>query len=744
MASGSLFFNLRGNEFGVGWRRTAGLFCLFGSGFVVGCSGGGGGTTTTTPTPTPTANPSITISGNSQARLGSSVQLMAPVTNATNTAVTWQVNGVVGGSSATGTISATGLYTPPTAIPNPNSVTITAMTQATPVASASMTESILNPLPVVVSGSATPGLSPTSFNLDLIGTGFLASSQLQVSGSTLTAIFVSSTELTATITIAANTSTVPVVVTNPDPGGSSSASMSVTVAKTSLTAAARLLDQATFGPTLNDIEHVQQVGLNGYLTEQFAVPTTLLPDIATPPPAVCVSTTLPCEQSEWWQTMLTGPDQLRQRVAFALSEIFVVSTNSVNSRAVTAYQNTLANDAFGNFYTIMQDVSLSSAMGAYLNMLNSNKPATGQIANENYPRELMQLFTTGIDMLNQDGSLQLDGSGNPIPVYTETQVQAFARAYTGWTYASSTGGSPTSFPNNTANYDSPMAPVASAHDATAKILLNGTTLPPGQSASQDLSGALTNIFNHPNVGPFICKQLIQHLVASNPSAAYVGRVSAVFANNGSGVRGDMKAVVNAILTDAEARAGDTSSNFDGGHLREPMLYMTNVMRGLGYGNKDAAAGNNVVANASYNTLSNYTNPLGEKPYTSGSVFNFFPPNYVIPGTTMNAPEFAQENTASAVLRLTLANTLVYNEVSGFTVDLSKTSALGITASATGNAMTDSGNLVNSLGVIFMHGQMPTSMQSEIANHIATLTDPAERVRVATYLVITSSFYKVEH
>jgi hypothetical protein len=172
--------------------------------------------------------------------------------------------------------------------------------------------------------------------------------------------------------------------------------------------------------------------------------------------------------------------------------------------------------------------------------------------------------------------------------------------------------------------------------------------------------------------------------------------------------------------------------------------MTDVMRGLGYTNNDATAGNDVIANASYNTVSNYTTNLSEKPYTSGSVFNFFPPNYVIPGTTLNAPEFGQENTASAVLRLTLANSLVYNGISGFTVDLSATSALGMTASATGNAATDSGNLVDSLGIIFMHGQMPAQMRTDIVNHVQTLTNIPERVRVATYLVITSSFYKIEH
>ena len=734
---------VRGGVSGTGWRKTAGLFCLGCVGFAAGCSVGA--------SPTPMANPAVTISGAGQARLGTTVQLTATVTNTSNTAVTWQVNGVAGGSSAMGTISPTGLYTPPATIPSPNTLTITAVTQATPMASASQTESILNPIPVVSSAQATETvIGGTSYSVDVMGSGFISASKLQVGGVTVPSTLVSPTELrsSGTITVAAGTTTFAVVVTNPDPGTmTANASAQVVNLKVALPAAARLLDQATFGPTLSDISHVQAVGLDAYLAEQFAVRTTRLPDIAATPPTVCVNTLLPCEQSEWWQTMLTAPDQLRQRVAFALSEMFVVSTNSVNARAVTTYQNTLANDAFGNFYTIMQDVTLSPAMGGYLNMLNSAKPAivngVPQIANENYARELMQLFTTGLFLLNQDGTLQLDGSGNPIPVYTEAQVQAFARAFTGWTYANASGtGAPAKFPN-TANYTMPMAGLETQHDMTAKVLLT-TTLPAGQSTTQDLTGALTDIFNHPNVGPFVCKQLIQHLVASSPSPAYVGRVAGVFANDGAGKRGNMKAVITAILTDADARAADTSPNFDGGHLREPMLYMTNVMRGLGFVNNDAKAGNDVIANASYNTVGNYTSPLGERPYTSGSVFNFFPPSYVIPGTTLNAPEFGQENTASAVLRLTLANTLVYNGISGFTVDLSKTSALGITASATGNAMTDSGNLVDSLGVIFMHGQMPAQMRTAIVNHIATLTDPAQRVRVATYLVITSSFYKIEH
>jgi uncharacterized protein (DUF1800 family) len=203
----------------------------------------------------------------------------------------------------------------------------------------------------------------------------------------------------------------------------------------------------------------------------------------------------------------------------------------------------------------------------------------------------------------------------------------------------------------------------------------------------------------------------------------------VFANNGNNVRGDLGAVVRAILEDTEARAGDTDPTFNGGHLREPMLYLANALRGLGFVNTDATG--------YYGTLSNYSGNLSEKPYGSGSVFNFFPPSYVIPDSGTNAPEFALENTASAILRLTQANSIVYNQISSFSGNLSATSTLGLMAA-------NPGNLVDSLGVIFMHGQMPTNMRTAIVNHITPMTDMGERVRVATYLVITSSQYKIQH
>ena len=696
------------------------------TGLLAACSGGSmsPAPSSSTPTPTVPSTPQqLSVTGGGQVRVGSTAQFNATLDGMPNPAVTWEANGAAGGSAASGAISTGGLYTAPANAPSPNTVTITAVSTASPGVSGTATESILNPLPTVTGAKATL-VSGSSYLLDVQGTGFVSGSQIQINGQSVTTNYLSNTDLQANVTVSGGTSTVSIDVVNPDPGGTASSMSNVSVLQATLTTAARLLDQATFGPTLNDIANVQQIGVENYLAQQFNTPATLEPDIPNPPPPVCMSNNLtPCEYSEWWQVALTGQDQLRQRVAFALGEMFVISTDSVNARAVTPYANLLAKDAFGNFYDLMHDVTLSPGMGIYLNMLDGNVAPAGQIANENYARELMQLFTIGLVMLNPDGTVQLDGNGQPIPAYTQAQVQAFAKAYTGWTYALPGGGAPGAFPNVKADYDDLMAPVDSHHDMTSKILLNGTTLPAGQSAEQDLTGALTNIFNHPNVGPFVCKQLIQHLVTSTPSPAYVTRAAAVFANDGNGVRGNMQAVVHAILTDEEARTGDTDPTFDGGHLREPVLWMTAVMRGLGYTNTDP--------NQSYVSLSTYSTQLSEIPYRSPSVFNFFPPSYVIPGTKLNAPEFGLENTASANLRLSLADRFVANKVSGFTVDLSANGALGQIAAS------NPANLVDTLGTLFMHGQMPDEMRSAILSQVQGLSDPAQRVRVAAYLVITA-------
>jgi uncharacterized protein (DUF1800 family) len=516
------------------------------AGLIAGCSGSSGTATTSN------AAVSVTLSGANTTRLGAQTQYSATVLNTTNTAVAWQVNGVTGGSPATGTISATGLYTAPTTMLSAQSVTITALSAAGSY-SGSLVDSLQNPLPLSAAGTATEVGSSLNYVVDITGSGFVPGSVIQVAGVSQTTTVVSAIEVQATVAAASGTTSLAVDVVNPNPGGSASATLALAVsfAQLSPTAAARILDQTSFGPTSATIQHVEQVGTSAYLAEQYAQPTSLLAAIPTTPlPAVCLAnnTAYPCAESEWWTAAITGPDQLRQRVAFALSEMFVVSTQSIAGQTIPQFHNALANDAFGNFYTIMKDVALSPAMGGYLNMLNSAKPAAGQIANENFSRENMQLFSLGLAMLNQDGTPQLDGNGNPVQPFTEAQVQAFARAYTGWTYATATGGPPTSFPNNTPNYTSPMAQVESAHDTTSKTLLNGTVLPAGQNAATDLSGALTNLFNHQNIAPFVCKQLIQHLVTSTPSPAYVARVAAVFTSNASGVRGDMKSVITAILT----------------------------------------------------------------------------------------------------------------------------------------------------------------------------------------------------
>jgi len=427
--------------------------------FFTGCSNGTGGTTP--------INPDVTVSvaGASSVRLGASTQFTATVSNTSNHNVTWEVNGIAAGNAASGTISTTGLYTAPATMPSSATITISAISVVSSSASGSASTNLQNPLPILNSGTATQVGSSLSYAVDVLGSGFVPTSVLQAAGVAQTTTYVSATELQATVAVTSGTTSVSVAVTNPNPGGSTSTNLAlpITFYATTATAAARILDQTSFGPTTSTIQHVQQVGLNAYLKEQFVEPTSTLAAIPTNPlPAVCLAnnTAYPCAESEWWTAAITGPDQLRQRVAFALSEMFVVSTQSIPGQAIPQFHNALANDAFTNFYTIMKDVALSPAMGGYLNMLDSAAPAPSQIANENFPRENMQLFTLGTAMLNQDGTLQLDSSGNPVQPYTELQVQAFARAFTGWTYAVAGGGAPTKFPNNTADYADPMAAVA--------------------------------------------------------------------------------------------------------------------------------------------------------------------------------------------------------------------------------------------------------------------------------------------
>jgi uncharacterized protein (DUF1800 family) len=697
--------------------------------------------------PSATSAPlSVTVTGSATVALGSTAQYAAKVAGSSNQAVTWNVNQTAGGNAQSGTISATGLYTAPAAMPASGTIVIAAVSAAdssiSGIISVALQASVGAATSVTVTGPATVNIgTPAQYSAAVAGTqnqsvtwaingtagGNAASGTISASGLYTPP---SSVPSNSAIVITA------ISVATPAISGTLDATILPQSSPVTATAAARFLDQTSFGPTAAGIAHVQQIGLQAALAEQFNQPTTAY----SQPPATDAEcpNNFRCTLSDFLRISAWGNDQLRQRVAMALSEIWVAPIQEQN--AMPFYLNTLANDAFTNYRTIMQDAALTPQMGVYLNMLNSAAPPAGQIANENFGREMMQLFSLGPELLNADGSMQTDSNGNPIPTYTELQVEAFARAYTGWTFANADGSSPSSL-SWTYNYNHLMVPVESAHDTTQKILLNDTTLPAGQTAEQDLQGALDNIFAHPNIGPFICRQLIQHLVSGNPSPGYVERVSAVFANNGSGQRGDMKAVLTAIIMDQEARAGDAQTGdqadsnpaVQGGHLREPLLWTVDLVRGL------SATQTNSADPYPFVTFMDDLNNLGEVPFSQTSVFNYFPPQYVIPQADINSPEFGLENTGSIVPRLSLADQIINSSIPGLTVSLSATSAIGQNAA-------DPAKLADYLGMLFMHGQMPTNMRSDLITAISAIpaTNLQLRAQVAVFLVVTSSEYKIIH
>ena len=332
--------------------------------------------------------------------------------------------------------------------------------------------------------------------------------------------------------------------------------------------AARFLTQSSFGPTSALISQVQRSGFTNFLNQQFSTSSTLtVPRVDAAIAALPAGTdpSNPLFQEAWWYTVVNAPDQLRQRVAFALSEIMVISANGnsmyQHPEAMATYWDVLTQDAFGNFRQLLEDVTLNPAMGDYLDMVHNDKPNPRRNTepNENYAREIMQLFTIGLYKLNQDGSQQLDINGQPIPTYDQDVVEGNAHVFTGWYWYQT--GTPT-WGYVQPNYRQPMMAFAEHHDTGAKTILNGVTLPAGQTQAQDLKNCLDTIFNHSNVGPFVARRLIQRLVTSNPSPAYIARIAKVFANNGHSVRGDMKAVVQSILLDSEARSSSFVSSGD--------------------------------------------------------------------------------------------------------------------------------------------------------------------------------------
>ncbi|MFL6260007.1 MAG: DUF1800 family protein [Thermoanaerobaculia bacterium] len=416
--------------------------------------------------------------------------------------------------------------------------------------------------------------------------------------------------------------------------------------------AARFLFQATYGPRPGEVEALQQKGFASWLDEQLAMPTAS--HLAAYDQLLASSG----EQSSpglvresFFAQAVQGPDQLRQRVAFALSELFVVSDQDAvlrnNPEALASYLDLLAGNSFGNFRDLLEGVTLSPAMGIYLDMAGSSKSILerGVNPNENYAREILQLFSIGLYELHPDGSLRLDSTNQPIPTYDQDVVKAFARAFTGWTLGGQNQADPRKFFRPERNFRIPMEPWTLYHATDEKRLLDGAVLPAGQSARTDLQQALDLIVRHPNTGPFFCRGLIQKLVTGNPSPGYVYRCGQAFADNGAGVRGDLKAVLRAILLDYEARAASLATRPDEGHLREPVVRVAGLLRTL-----DARPRNGRWRFArSFDQAGRST---GQTPLRSPTVFNFFEPGYALPG------EIAQSGLVSPEFQIATETTVV--------------------------------------------------------------------------------------
>jgi len=513
--------------------------------------------------------------------------------------------------------------------------------------------------------------------------------------------------------------------------------------------AARFLEQSSFGPTVSSLAAVQELGIDAYLDQQLATAPTGYPKY----PWVVANSGQRCPselpancyrdhytpfkvQLQFYQNAVTGVDQLRQRVALAYSQIFVISASKVYlTYGVGDYEQLLLDDAFVNYRQLLKDITLSPAMGYYLDMVNNDGAASSGVKpNENYGREILQLFSIGTVMLNADGTPKLDANGAQIPTYDQEVVEGFAHVFTGWTWPTLPGAKKR-WPN-IANLRGPMAAVAAHHDAGAKPLLNGVTLPAGQSQSADLDAALDNIFYHPNVGPFIGKQLIQQLVTSNPSPAYVARITAVFNDNGSGVRGDLKAVIRAILLDPEAR-GDVKTASDYGKMRDPVLMMTGLMRGVGGASQ---------TDGEY--LNGINKRILEGIFRAPSVFNFYPPDYPLQGTSLVAPQFGIYNANTAISRANYINQLLVpgrvvkpdptvHKATGTTIDLSDW------LTAAGNS--DPSVLTDQINGLLFHGAMSSTLRNTIIQVVNTIpvSSASNRAQAALYIAFTAPEYQLE-
>ena len=687
----------------------------------------------------------ITVYSSGALPIGDSRQLTAYVPLSPNT-VNWAVNGVPGGNASYGSVSATGLYKAPMVIPLPNAVMVTATSTAYPAKSGAVTITVTQ-VPPHLWSSRPASVAVGAFTLDLNGANFTSNATASFGDVALATTLVSATQLrvSGVANAAQAGKSVPLVVAQSGLGGTKSETVlvPVTAAGTNPPPAppppppspppppplgtppppatpptpgpglgtpnlqsARLLEQAAFGPTPAAIARVKAIGISGWIDEQLAMPETV---IANPGAAGGNNAV----QAQFLSRLALANDQLRQRVAYALSQIIVISMNKNNYADETApYLQILSRNAFGNYRTLLGEIATSSQMGKYLDLANSNKPSAGGGANENFAREMMQLFTIGLYKLNPDGSNQLDGAGRPITDYGQAAVQQVALALTGWTYAGPRD-------NNWENFSGPLQPHDINHDMRAKSFL-GCSLAAGQSTVSDMNATLDCVFMHPNVGPFIATRMIRSLVTSNPSPGYIQRIAAVFDNNGAGVRGDLRAVVRATLLDAEAR--NDSATPTSGRLKDPLLHIISMVRALGGGIPPTAA------------LGWSFGRTGETPLTPPSVFSFYSPLFRVPKTALFGPEFQIYTPTEAVLRGNFIWQILSNPGSDFVLDLSRFTAVA----------GDLPGLIDAVDQTLLYGRMPAAMRQSLANAIVAQSDNRSRALTALYLTTLSGFHAVQY
>jgi uncharacterized protein (DUF1800 family) len=713
-------------------------------------------------------------------RVNNTITITPTVTGSQDTALTWTVNGVAGGNPTIGTINPQGVYTAPAVVPNPNLVVVQATSVDNPNSVTIVNVQVLNPVPVLLN-AAPVNLNIGSSTVVLTGASFINGATVLENGAAIPTQFNSGNQLTATVdpTVAGP---FDLQVLNPDPGAAVSADAVEQVAGTPPTPlvspedASRFLMQSTFGGSQSDINHLSTIGYNAWFAEQFAVPNTLHEPYAerqlilnTQP--ACAQGDATCNQmlflqtfgdqyfeQPFWNTALTGKDELRKRVQFALSELFVISGQDAvigqMPRGVANYYDMLGNDAFGNYRQLLEDVTLSPMMGIYLSILANDKGDANRDPDENYAREVMQLLTIGLNQLNPDGTTKLDGTGNPIPTYGLNDVVGMAKIFTGFSWNIPGNTSDQAWSGYGASYAGPgfgqdLLPLAAYpnHHSTDEKDFLGVTIPASGAADPagDLKIALDTLFNHPNTPSFVSKQLIQHLVTSNPSPGYVQRVAAVFIDNGQGVRGDMKAVITAILMDDEARnttsATYTSPNY--GKVQEPLLRFTHMARAFTAESRSGSFDLGSVEDPAYG--------FAEMASRAPSIFNWFAPGYIPAGTSieaagLTAPEMEITDVTTVIGYMNSMQAALSGGY-GNNGDIYMTLATETELANTPD------QLIARVNLLLLGGQMSSSLQSQISGAVNAIAIPATgdpsaallaRAQTAIFLTVASPEYTAQH